>query len=57
MDQAGPASNTAPVELPRGRHSGRLDDKGRLKFPAAFAQFFKSLPEKKLFLDQPGSRA
>lgn len=50
MDQAGPASNTAPVELPRGRHSGRLDEKGRLKLPAAFVQFFESLPEKKLFL-------
>ena len=50
MDQAGQVSNTAPVELPRGRHSGRLDDKGRLKLPAAFVQFFESLPEKKLFL-------
>jgi MraZ protein len=50
VDQTGPASNTAPVELPRGRHSGRLDDKGRLKLPAAFVQFFESLPEKKLFL-------
>jgi MraZ protein len=45
-----PASNASPVELPRGRYPGRLDDKGRLKLPAAFAQFFNSLPEPKLYL-------
>jgi MraZ protein len=45
-----PVSNVSPVELPRGRYSARLDDKGRLKLPAVFAQFFNSLPENKLFL-------
>jgi MraZ protein len=45
-----PASNASPVELPRGRYNGRLDDKGRLKLPSDFIQFFKSLPESKLFL-------
>jgi MraZ protein len=45
-----PASNASPVELPRGRYPGRLDDKGRLKLPTAFAQFFNSLPERKLYL-------
>lgn len=39
-----------PVELPRGRFPGKLDDKGRLKLPAAFQQFFNGLPETKLFL-------
>jgi len=39
-----------PVELPRGRFPGKLDDKGRLKLPAAFQQFFGGLPETKLFL-------
>ena len=43
-------SNVLPVELPRGRYPGRLDDKGRLKLPADFIQFFKSVPETKLFL-------
>ncbi len=43
-----PASNV--LELPRGRYPGRLDDKGRLKLPSDFIQFFKSLPESKLFL-------
>ncbi len=45
-----PVATNAPVELPRGRFSGKLDDKGRLKLPAAFQQFFGGLPEKKLFL-------
>lgn len=36
--------------MPRGRFSGHLDDKARLKVPTAFAQFFNSLPERKLFL-------
>jgi MraZ protein len=43
-------STVAPVELPRGRYPGRLDDKGRLKLPTAFAQFFHSLAESKLYL-------
>jgi MraZ protein len=42
--------SASQTELPRGRYPGRLDDKGRLKLPAAFAQFFGSLPEKKLYL-------
>ena len=40
----------APVEPPRGMYPGRLDDKGRLKLPAAFLQFLNSLPEKGLFV-------
>jgi MraZ protein len=43
-------SGELPVELPRGRYPGRLDDKGRLKLPADFIEFFKSLPERKLHL-------
>jgi MraZ protein len=45
-----PVADGSPIELPRGRYPGRLDDKGRLKLPTAFAQFFHSLPEEKLFL-------
>jgi MraZ protein len=41
---------SVPPELPRGRYAARLDDKGRLKLPADFAQFFHSLPERKLHL-------
>jgi MraZ protein len=45
-----PASNALPLELPRGRYPGRLDDKARLKLPSDFIQFFKGLPENKLYL-------
>jgi MraZ protein len=31
-------------------YPGRLDEKGRVKMPAAFQQFFAALPEKKLFV-------
>jgi MraZ protein len=37
-------------EAPRGMYPCRLDDKGRLKLPAPFQQYFGSLPEKKLFV-------
>jgi MraZ protein len=45
-----PISTALPLEFPRGRFPGRLDDKGRLKLPAAFVQFFSALPESKLYL-------
>jgi MraZ protein len=38
------------VEPPRGMYPGRLDDKGRVKMPAAFQQYFNALREKKLFV-------
>lgn len=38
------------VEPPRGMYPARLDDKGRVKLPAAFLQFFGALREKKLFV-------
>jgi MraZ protein len=31
-------------------YPGRLDEKGRVKMPAAFQQYFSALPEKKLFV-------
>jgi len=31
-------------------YPSRLDDKGRMKMPAAFQQYFSALPEKKLFV-------
>ena len=46
--------NLAPqllmVEPPRGMYPGRLDDKGRVKLPATFQQYFAALREKKLFV-------
>src|SRR5579863_10592220 len=38
------------VEPPRGMYPSRLDDKGRLKLPAAFQQYFSALREKKLYV-------
>lgn len=37
-------------EPPRGMYPSRLDEKGRMKMPAAFQQFLSALPEKKLFV-------
>ena len=50
MDDNESNSTVSAIELPRGRFPGRLDDKGRLKLPTAFAQFFNSLAESKLYL-------
>ncbi|HWF10003.1 MAG TPA: hypothetical protein VG297_16155 [Bryobacteraceae bacterium] len=50
MEDREPVPTDAAPELPRGRFPGRLDDKARLKLPAAFAQFFNSLPERRLYL-------
>ena len=38
------------VEPPRGMYPGRLDDKGRVKLPATFQQYFNALREKTLFV-------
>lgn len=38
------------AEPPRGMYPGRLDDRGRLKLPATFQQYFSGLPEKRLFV-------
>ena len=38
------------VEPPRGMYPARLDDKGRVKLPATFQQYFAALREKKLFV-------
>ncbi|HWB86744.1 MAG TPA: hypothetical protein VG675_21545 [Bryobacteraceae bacterium] len=38
------------VEPPRGMYPGRLDEKGRLKLPATFQQYFAALREKTLFV-------
>ncbi len=38
------------VEPPRGMYPGRLDEKGRLKLPTSFQQYFMALRDKKLFV-------
>ena len=37
-----------PFEPPNGMYPARVDEKGRVKLPAAFQDFLNSLPEKKL---------
>ena len=44
------AEKRPPAEPPRGMYPARLDEKGRLKLPAAFQQYFNSLSERKLFV-------
>jgi MraZ protein len=43
------ASNPVVVEHPRGIYPGKLDDKGRLKLPSDFQEYFQQLGEKKVF--------
>ena len=38
------------VEPPRGFHGARVDEKGRLKLPAIFQQFLKSLGDETVFI-------
>lgn len=40
----------APLELPSGSYPTRLDDRGRLRLPAAFVRYFERLAEKELFV-------
>jgi DNA-binding transcriptional regulator/RsmH inhibitor MraZ len=41
---------TPKVEPPLGMYPAKLDDKGRMKFPSVFQEYFAALPEKKLFV-------
>src|SRR5258708_5843640 len=38
------------IEAPRGMYPGRMDDRGRVKLPAAFKEYLERLSEKKLFV-------
>ncbi|MGH9658678.1 MAG: hypothetical protein ACRD96_09050 [Bryobacteraceae bacterium] len=49
MDQeSDPRKN--PPQLPDGMYNARVDEKGRLKLPQEFIDFFKELTDKKLFV-------
>ncbi|MGC8793289.1 MAG: division/cell wall cluster transcriptional repressor MraZ [Bryobacteraceae bacterium] len=49
VSQAPQIPRSAP-DLPDGAYPTRLDDRGRLRLPAAYVRFFDSLAEKKLFV-------
>ncbi|HEX4750703.1 MAG TPA: hypothetical protein VH302_14260 [Bryobacteraceae bacterium] len=45
------AQSGAPsLEAPRGTLGGRVDEKGRLKLPAAMAQYLEAIGERKVFV-------
>jgi MraZ protein len=46
-DQSGPPPSG---EAPRGFHSARVDEKGRLKLPAAIAEYVAALGDQKVFV-------
>lgn len=50
MEQEGQSNPASAVEAPRGTLSGRVDEKGRLKLPAAMVQYFGALGEQKVFV-------
>jgi MraZ protein len=49
-EENGPTSTATPVEAPRGFLSARVDEKGRLKLPAAITQYLAGLGENKVFV-------
>ena len=49
-EKAGQSSAPNAVEAPRGTLGGRVDEKGRLKLPAAIVQYLEALGEKKVFV-------
>ena len=50
VEEQGQIPANSVIEPPRGRYPGRLDDKGRLKVPSVFQEYFASLPDKRLFV-------
>ncbi len=50
MEEDGQANSRSQIEAPRGTLSGRVDEKGRLKLPAAIAQYLEAAGEKKVFI-------
>jgi len=49
-EENGLISTAPPVEAPRGFLSARIDEKGRLKLPAAITQYLGALGERKVFV-------
>ena len=50
MDQTDQPDTPRAVEAPRGTLPARVDEKGRLKLPAAVAQFLEARGERKVFI-------
>ena len=50
VEEPSPDHSPLPIEAPRGALSGRVDEKGRLKLPAAIAQHLEKSGERKVFI-------
>ena len=50
MEETSQPSPAATVEAPRGFHAARVDEKGRLKLPAAIAQYLGAVGDEKVFV-------
>ena len=50
MGESEDQSSLAPLEAPRGTLAGRVDEKGRLKLPAALSQYLEAIGERKVFV-------
>ncbi len=51
MDQnSGQTGSPTSTEAPRGFHSARVDEKGRLKLPAAIVEYVSALGDQKVFV-------
>ena len=50
VEENGQVKPSLAVEAPRGALAGRVDEKGRLKLPAAMAQYLGELGEQKVFV-------
>ena len=50
MENDGQLKAPLSIEAPRGTLSGRVDEKGRLKLPAAVTRYLEGLGERKVFV-------
>jgi len=50
VDSSEQPTTSAAVEAPRGSLSARVDEKGRLKLPAALVQYLESVGDRKVFI-------
>jgi MraZ protein len=50
VDSEGQPEPPVAADPPRGTLSGRVDEKGRLKLPAAMVQYLEKLGERKVFI-------
>ena len=43
-------SQASEIEIPEGRYSSRMDDRGRVKLPVAFKEYLEKFADKRLFV-------